>query len=186
MTTSSTKDEVRRVQTTYWSTSERNLKHLLPSELPGAQEPATSVMRRVVVDKCRQGRHRAVEESMESPTTSLYGKGTTTAAELRLMRGITHKCNLESLVDLQEEQMLLGLAISEESTPHKCNSYSSSSVQESHTIPTDVRTRTSNDICSTRTTTEGQGVRSGAPSEGQRGSGHHLKDKETRKTTWRH
>ena len=41
----------------------------------------------------------------------------------------------------------------------------------------DVRTWAAEDLLLYWTTTKGQGVRSGASSEGQRGRGHHLKDK---------
>ena len=77
----------------------------------------------------------------------------------------------------KRNQTLLGLAISEDgyTTLHKCYSYSSSSAQQSYTF---------SDGCAykghPRSTTlldETEGQRDEAE--------HHLKDKETRRTTWR-
>ena len=104
------------------------------------------------------------------------------------MRGIAHKCNSESAGGPREEQTQLGPATPEDiySTLHKCYSYPSSSAQESYTFSDGCACKATQDLLLYWTTTEGQRVRSGASSEGQRGSGHHLKDKETRRTIWRH
>ena len=103
----------------------------------------------------------------------MYGRGTTTAAASRLMRGITHKCNSESAGGPREEQTPLGLATPEDvySTLHKCYSYSSSSAQESYTFSDGCACKASQVLLLYWTTTEGQRVRSGASSEGQRGRG---------------
>ena len=105
------------------------------------------------------------------------------------MRGITHKCNLESVVWLQEESNATGT-----SYPRGRLHYTTQMLL----IPVEFCSGVvhllrwmcvqgaAQDLLLYWTTTEGQRVRSGASSEGQRGSGHHLKDKETRKTIWRH